>query len=119
MLDDDLIKYISDEIEKSEDGISVMDPGRVQDIGVVYNVMKSVVKGTGIRVTYELNAPYSSMGSVSVTGKGINVSEPSLFVKAVKLASNMEIYPKVDGTVVIDLTFHRLTRRVGDNDGEY
>ena len=33
-------------------------------------------------------------------------------MKAVELASNFEVYPKTDGTVQMDFTFHGLTRAI-------
>ena len=114
--DDESIVCLAKEIARSEEGVSVANPGAVRTVGIVYNVMKSIVKGVGTQVTYKLNAPYLSMGSVSITGKDIIVSNPSLFMKFAKLASNLNVYPKVDGTVVIDLGFHGLIRKVADID---
>lgn len=126
--DDDFRKFLEEEenesdicfareLARSEDGISVTNPSAVRTVGVVYNVMKSIVKGAGTQVTYKLNAPYLSTGSVSLIGKDIIVSNPSLFIKFAKLADNMEIYPKVDGTAVLTLTFHGLIRKVANIDG--
>lgn len=112
MSENDFVAYITGEITKSEAGISIMNPEKVEEVEIVYNVMKSVVKGTGVQVTYELNAPYVSMGSVSVVGTDIKVLDPVLFLRVAQFASNVEVYPKVDGTVQIDFTFHELTRKV-------
>ena len=71
--------------------------------------MKYLTKGTNAKVTYALNEPYKSMGSVSIVGKELTFSNPKWFMIAVRLASNFNVYPKTNGTVQMDFTFHGLT----------
>lgn len=54
------------------------------------------------------------MGAVSVIGKEIVVTDTKVFAMAARLADNVEVYPKVDGATQISLTFHHLTRKVGN-----
>lgn len=64
------------------------------------------------RVTTVVNAPFKSMGYVSVEGKEITFSKPDLLVFAAALASNVDIYTKTDGTVRFDFTFHGVAHPV-------
>lgn len=114
MFDDSFIKDLADNVAKDENGFSILNLRRVKELEYTYNVLKSIVKGNRVQLAYEMNAPYTSMGYISIIGKGINITEPELFTKAAQLASNVEMYPKVDGTVQINFTFHGLTRKVGD-----
>lgn len=74
--------------------------------------MKRLVRGTSAKVTHQLHEPSQSMGSVSVTGKNIDMKKVVWFVRSAKLASNFEVYPKTDGTVCMTFTFHGLARPI-------
>ncbi len=52
------------------------------------------------------------MGSVSVTGKHIDMKTVVWLVRSAELASNFEVYPKTDGTVCMTFPFHGLTRPI-------
>lgn len=75
-------------------------------------MLKYLTKGTKAKVTYALHEPYKSMGVVSVVGSDLLFRNTEWFMKAVELASNFEVYPKTDGTVQMDFTFHGLTRAI-------
>lgn len=74
--------------------------------------MKRLVRGTSAKVTYQLHEPFQSMGSVSVTGKNIDMKKVVWFVRSVELASKSVVYPKTDGTVCMTFPFHGLTRPI-------
>ena len=40
----------------------------------------------------------------------IEIEDMEALINVLKLASNVEVYPKTDGTVQLDITFHGLTR---------
>lgn len=63
-----------------------------------------------VRITSVINAPFKSMGYISLTGEEITITSPEKFLAAASLASNIDIYPKTDGTVRVDLTFHGIAR---------
>lgn len=102
------------EIANSEAGTSVTIPERVKRVEVAYKALRLIAKGKDVDVTYELNAPYTSMGSVSIVGKEVIITNPVLFAKVAEMASNFEVYPKTNGTVEMNFTFHNLTRKVGN-----
>ncbi len=52
------------------------------------------------------------MGSVSVTGKNIDMKKVVWFVRSAELASKPVVYPKTDGTVCMTFPFHGLTRPI-------
>lgn len=102
------------EIANSEASTSVTIPERVKRVEVAYKALRLIAKGKDVDVTYELNAPYTSMGSVSIVGKEVIITNPALFAKVAEMASNFEVYPKTNGTVEMNFTFHNLTRKVGN-----
>ena len=104
-----LIDLAEEQTEARDNEISIMNPKRVQAVLYTYKILKYLTRGAKTKVTYELNEPCKSMGSVSIIGKELTFSNPEWFMVAVKLSSNFNVYPKTDGTVQMDFTFHGLT----------
>lgn len=104
-----LTDLIGEQAENEDNRTSIINPKKVQAVLYTYKVLKYLTKGTNAKVTYALNEPYKSMGSVSIVGKELTFSNPKWFMVAVKLASNFNVYPKTNGTVQMDFTFHGLT----------
>lgn len=111
---DEVMMRIANDISKDESGTSVVIPEREKQVETAYKVMQLITSGKNVDITYELNTPYTSMGSVSVVGKEIAIANPALFVRVAEMASNLEVYPKTNGMVQMNFTFHNLTRKVGD-----
>lgn len=111
---DEIMMEIANDISGDEAGTSVIIPERAKQIETAYKSLLLIAKGKNVDVTYEMNAPYTSIGSVSITGREIIITNPVLFAKVAEMASNFEIYPKTNGTVQMSFTFHNITRKVGD-----
>lgn len=104
-----LTDLIGEQAENEDGKTSIINPRKIQAVLYTYKILKYLTKGTKAKVTYVLNEPYKSMGCVSVIGKELTFSNPKWFMVAVKLSSNFNVYPKTDGTVQMDFTFHGLT----------
>ena len=106
---DAILLALGEQIEADESRTSVLNPVRMRELLYTYKALKLLVRGSSAKVTYKLHQPFQSMGSVSVTGKEILMQNPVNFIRAAKFASNVEAYPKIDGTVCMTFTFHGLT----------
>ena len=104
-----LTDFIGEQAENDNNRTAMVNPNRIKAVLYTYKLLKYLTKGTIAKVTYTLNEPYRSMGSVTVVGKNLTFSNPEWFMVAVKSASNFNVYPKTDGTVQMDFTFHGLT----------
>lgn len=112
-----MIDYIIAEAVKGnssdENDISIINPNKINQVLYTYKVLKYLFRGIkGVKVDYDLHEPYLSMGSVSVIGKNLLCKKPEWFMKAVEFSDNFEVYPKTDGTVQMDFTFHGLTKSI-------
>ena len=106
---DAILLALGEQIEADESRTSVLNPVRMRELLYTYKAVKLLVRGSSAKVTYKLHQPFQSMGSVSITGKDILMRNPVNFIRAAKFASNVEAYPKTDGTVCMTFTFHGLT----------
>lgn len=109
---DTLVTVVAQTSRVEDNRTQIVNPITMQHLLYTYKILKYLTKGTGTKVTYELHEPYKSMGSVTVCGKNITFAKPEWFMKAVELAANFEVYPKTDGTVEMNFTFHGLTKPV-------
>lgn len=108
------VNEIANAVAKSESGVSVTVPEKVLLVRDVFNILKRIVRGRNVNITYDLNEPYASMGAVTIVGEEILVEDPAVFAHTAAAASNFEVYPKTDGTVQMNFTFHGLTRKVAE-----
>ena len=106
------IEEVAEAIQAEEQGIIFTNPRKMKDLMVVYKLMKSITSGKRLKITYEINKPYKPMAFVSIIGKDLKFSHPQWFVMATKIASNVDIFPRVDGTVQIDFTFNGFANRI-------
>lgn len=106
---DEALLDLAKDVDADEDCTAFLNIARQKQIGIAYTALKYILNGTGAKVTYRLHEPYKSMGVVSVVGKNLAFVKGDVFIKIARLASNVDIYPRVDSTVQIDFTFHGLT----------
>ena len=89
--------------------VSLINYSKEDELMQTYKALKRSARGKNLSVTYEMNKPSQTMGSVTVCGKNISFSNLKDFMFAVNAATNLDIYPKVDGSVQMDFTFYGLT----------
>ena len=109
---DNTITAIGEAIETDENKPAMLNPIRFQQMQFAYGVIKYLTQNTDTKLTYTLNEPYMSMGSISVEGRCLEFTNAVWFARAAKFASNTEIYPLENGTIKLTLTFHGITRPI-------
>lgn len=65
----------------------------------------------GAQINKTINKPFKSMGFISVVGRSIKFLTSEAFLAVASVASNVDIYPKADGSLEIDFTFHGIAHR--------
>ncbi len=117
--DEAFVECLKEELNDGKKHISIINPIRVEEVRYVSKLIKKAVENNGAKVVYDIDikAPLS-IGYVSITGRNIRFSKPQYFEAAAKIASNVEIYPKTDGTVQVNFTFHNVTVEIGEEDDD-
>jgi len=98
--------------------IEVTNPLKEKLVKAVYEFMCNLTKGTNAKVTYSLNSPLTGSGCVSVNSSELCFINPRKLTPLMKLASNVDIYAKTDGSVQMDMTFNQVTRKIKVGEGE-
>lgn len=96
------------------------DKARICQMLYSYLALRHITKGRNVKVKYELFEPSKNMGYISVTGRKIDYQNSKVFKTVTALATNFEAYPKTNGTVQLNFTFHKLRKKRGDGcNGKY
>lgn len=90
------------------------DKARICQMMYSYLALRHITKGRNVKVKYELFEPSKNMGYISVTGRKIDYQNSKVFKTVTALATNFEAYPKTNGTVQLNFTFHKLRKKRGD-----
>ena len=108
----DLVCALNELIMKDEGRTSVLDLTRMDQIMFCYTALKFYTKNMKVKLSYKLNEPYQSMGSISVEGKCMEFKDPRWFSRIAEFASSMEVYPLAERAVRITFTFHGMTNPI-------
>lgn len=106
---ENLLNFVGEQVEEQDNSDAILNVPKAKILMYTYKMLKYLTRGSGAKVSYELNSPYKSMGSVSVVGKNLSFKNTKWLIAATKLASNFNVYPKTNGTVQMDFTFHGMT----------
>lgn len=109
---DEMILALAEDAERDEERMSLLNLDAKRLMTASFLALKNAVAGDTVKVTYHLHEPYISMGFISVTGKNVLIKDSKMFSAISQLASNLEVFPKTDGTIQINLTFHGLTEHI-------
>lgn len=109
---DDLVSVLEDDIESDDEKVTMLDVLKLKQIQFVYAALQYITRGMDAKVSYQLNEPFKTMGSVSVEGPVLEFDEPELFSRIAEFASNTEVYPLAKSRVRMTFTFHGLTKPI-------
>lgn len=109
---DNVVVTVGEAIAADESKPAVLNPIKIQQMQFSYGVIKYLTQNTDAKMSYALNEPFKSMGSISVEGKNLAFTNSEWFARACEFASNTEVYPLTNGKVKLTLTFHGLVRPV-------
>lgn len=109
---DELLDALKDNIEADDKKTTVLDGLKLKQIQFAYSVLQYITRGTDAKVSYKLNEPFKTMGSVSVEGPMLEFDCPEWFSRVAEFASNTEVYPLAKNRVRLTFTFHGLTKPI-------
>lgn len=109
---DNVVVTVGESIAMENDKPAVLNPIKIQQMQFAYGVIKYLTQNADVRLSYSLNEPFKSMGSITVEGNNLTFTNSEWFARACEFASNTEVYPLVNGKVRMTLTFHGLVRPV-------
>lgn len=115
---DAILESVRDDLEAEDVQPTVLSPIRFRQMQFVYAVLKYITRETNANITYELQKPFKSMGSIAVEGRLLEFDKPEWFARAAEFANSTDIYPLSSNKVRIEYTFHGLTVPMNGGEGK-
>lgn len=115
---DAILESVRDDLEAEEAQPTVLSPIRFRQMQFVYAVLEYITRETNANITYELQKPFKSMGSIAVEGRLLEFDKPEWFARAAEFANSTDIYPLSSNKVRIEYTFHGLTIPMNGGEGK-
>ncbi len=109
--EDAVILELARLLEEDEAQMTTVVEKRVKEVKLAAGILRQIVDGSRLWIDCRVHDPFPSIGCVSIIGEDITIENMVMFRRVVALASNMDIYVDVNGTIHIDFTFHGLMRR--------
>lgn len=109
---EEVIHFIAEAVQQDESGTHITNIKRLKDVRLVYKLLKYITSGKQVQIFYELNKPYTSMAYISIVGKELRFHHPEWFVLCSNMASNVEIYVRMDGCTQVIFTFNGFTNKI-------
>lgn len=110
--EDDFLSLIGKLLEEADKKASILNPHRLKEIRFAYSAAKEMLMKDGMRLSYKLNEPLKSMGSVTLEGRVLKFDNPEWFARTAEFADFTEVYPLSNGDIRITFTFHGLTEPI-------
>lgn len=109
---EEALYFIAEAVQQDEEGTHIANIKRLKDVKLVYKLLKYITSGEQLQIFYELNKPYTSMAYISVVGKELRFDHPEWFALCSNMASNVEIYARMNGCVQVNFTFNGFTSKI-------
>lgn len=89
--------------------IEIVNIEKISQIAEIKKLLKYWMDDEDVTFVSESKFPYGNWAYIRLTGKSLNFWRAPVFARLAKFATGFEVYPKTDGTVQMDFTFHNLT----------
>lgn len=99
-------------IEQDEAKTQILNPRRMQQFKYCADTMEALFGRDALEFTAVPHDLYPSCGTITVLAKNLTIRNPEQFTLAAAYASNFEVYPKLDGKLVLAFTFYGLTNKL-------
>ena len=109
--DDDILKGIGRAILEEEQGVAFANTEREEQFAVCEDLVRKMFAGQKVKIRAVPHDDLPSVGTIEVIGKGLTIPNPYVFGAAAALAHNYEFYSKLNGDVVLALTFYNMTTK--------
>ena len=84
---------------------------RIQEMLCAFEDIHKLSRDTDAKLSCTVNDICKGMGHINLIFTDLTVNYPIKFYEIAALANNIEIYPKTDGSLQMDLTFYNLIKK--------
>ena len=107
-----MILALGEMIQEEESRTAILNPEKLRRMKLCYELVKHFLTAPGEDLSYRVNEPFKSMGSITMESDKFIVKYPEMLRLACRLADNMEVYPLTNGRIRMAFSFHGLTKTI-------
>ena len=106
-----IIEAIGEAIAAEESEPQIINVHRVLQMNRAYH-MVTAMAWPSWKVSYELHAPFTSMGVISIEAAEYTFESMNYLLAVLSSGSNVEIFPLTNGNIRMNIAFHGITKRI-------
>ena len=106
---DEILDLLMEKVREYESQGFVIDKEEMSLFEIAYNVLNLIIS-KNVKVAYTVDSGFKGVGDISLIGKEIEFTDTDALVLVCKLASNINVYARLDGSVRMDFTFYGITK---------
>lgn len=107
----EMAKWLVQALEETRPGLYKINEERMRVFEASCRICKTVFPKA--EVTFVKHEPMPEAGYIKVKSNNLICDSTKLFALAAKAATNVEIYPMLDGSIEMFLTYYGITNYVG------
>ena len=111
--DDDVVELFRWLEEMDTGSVYLNNPRELSKMEITEEIIRKTVNSNELEFEGKINEPVVTFGSICAEGRTIKISNPKLFIEVLKLADNIEFYPKTNGNVRMGVAFNSLAVKIG------
>ncbi len=105
---DPILIALGELLKRADERDHIVVPGRVREVMQAYHRIKKLFWQKNLNIEVAINRPSKTMGYIRINGAKACITATEEFADILSGATNFEIYPKLDGTFDLSLTYYGL-----------
>ncbi len=98
--------------DDGKDRLYAINQSAVDIVDKVYQALRVLIKGTGVKITKVMGEPTPTSAHILVRGRNIKCDNMPWFIKLCRLATVVDSSATTDGNVELYFTFHGLAKEI-------
>ena len=74
---DEFVNSVKDDVAADEEKTTVLNPIKLQQMQFAHAALKYITRDSDVEISYKLNTPFKTMGSISVEGEVLALTNQS------------------------------------------
>lgn len=110
---DNFIELKKDYDQKREGIVEIINPLRAKELLFAEENLKRIFKNRDTEINRNLEYIHDDVGAITIIGRSIAFENPEMFIEIIKGANKLEVFPKTNGTVQMDINYFNITMDLG------
>lgn len=115
---DNLIEVKKAYDQRREGIVEIINPLRAKELLFAEENLKRIFTNRNAKVNRNLKYIHDDVGTITIIDREITFENPEMFIEIIRGANHLEVFPKTDGTVQMDISYFYITTDLGFEGGK-